>query len=70
MITNNYPVLFIFGLVVYIGIMIAIAYFSSKKGSTEGEGYLMGGAQHWIIIVNCDVSSYCYWNRNVRWSNS
>ena len=29
MITNNYPVLFIFGLVVYIGIMITIAYFSS-----------------------------------------
>ena len=51
MITNNYPVLFIFGLVVYIGIMIAIAYFSSKKGSTEGEGYLMGGRNIGLLLL-------------------
>ena len=51
MITNNYPVLFIFGLVVYIGIMITIAYFSSKKGSTEGEGYLMGGRNIGLLLL-------------------
>ena len=31
--------------------MIAIAYFSSKKGSTEGEGYLMGGRNIGLLLL-------------------
>lgn len=51
MISSNYTTLFVCGFVLYIGLMIAIAYFTSKKGSTKGEDYLMGGRNVGLILL-------------------
>lgn len=51
MISGTHSVLFIVGFVAYIGLMILIAYFTSKKGSTEGENYLMGGRSLGLLLL-------------------
>ena len=48
---NNYTTLFILGFIAYIGLMIAIAFLTNKKGSTEGEGYLMGGRNVGLLLL-------------------
>ncbi len=50
MISNKYVALFVVGFFVYIALMILIAYLTSRKGSTKGEDYLMGGRNVGLLL--------------------
>lgn len=51
MVSGQYAALFIVGFFVYIGLMILIAYLTSKKGTTQGEDYLMGGRNVGLLLI-------------------
>lgn len=50
MVSGQYTALFVTGFVLYIGLMILIAYFTSKH-STKGEDYLMGGRNVGLLLL-------------------
>lgn len=57
MISNKYVALFVVGFFVYIALMILIAYLTSRKGSTKGEDYLMGGRNVGLLLLICTAAA-------------
>ena len=57
MVSGQYALLFIIGFFVYIGLMILIAYLTSKKGTTQGEDYLMGGRNVGLLLLICTAAA-------------
>ncbi len=57
MVSGQYAALFIVGFFVYIGLMILIAYLTSKKGTTQGEDYLMGGRNVGLLLLICTAAA-------------
>ena len=50
MVSSEYSTLFLVGVIVYIALMIAVAYFTSRK-KTQGEDYLMGGRNIGLLLL-------------------
>ncbi len=78
MVSGQYATLFIVGFFLYIGLMILIAYLTSKKGTTQGEDYLMGGRNVGLLLLICtaaatavgtdtSVGATAGWVRFTRW---
>lgn len=78
MVSGQYATLFIVGFFLYIGLMILIAYLTSKKGTTQGEDYLMGGRNVGLLLLICtatatavgtdtSVDATAGWVRFTRW---
>ena len=57
MVSGQYAALFVIGFFVYIGLMILIAYLTSKKGTTQGEDYLMGGRNVGLLLLICTAAA-------------
>ncbi len=57
MISSKYVTLFVVGFFVYIGLMILIAYLTSRKGTTQGEDYLMGGRNVGLLLLICTAAA-------------
>ena len=57
MVSGQYAVLFVIGFFVYIALMILIAYLTSKKGTTQGEDYLMGGRNVGLLLLICTAAA-------------
>lgn len=56
MLEGKYTLLFVIGFVIYIGLMITIAYVTSKK-TTQGEDYLMGGRNVGLLLLICTAAA-------------
>lgn len=86
MISNKYVALFVVGFFVYIALMILIAYLTSRKGSTKGEDYLMGGRNVGLLLLICTAAATAVgtgtsvgatangfhdgWARSTRWKRN
>lgn len=57
MVSGQYAILFVIGFFVYIALMILIAYLTSKKGTTQGEDYLMGGRNVGLLLLICTAAA-------------
>lgn len=57
MISTRYTMLFVVGFAAYIGLMILIAYLTSRKGTTKGEDYLMGGRNIGLVLLICTAAA-------------
>ena len=57
MVSGQYALIFIAGFFLYIGLMILIAYLTSRKGTTKGEDYLMGGRNVGLLLLICTAAA-------------
>lgn len=57
MISSKYTALFLGGFFLYIALMILIAYWTNKKGTTQGEDYLMGGRSIGLLLLICTAAA-------------
>ncbi len=57
MVSSGYTTLFLIGFAIYIALMIGIAYLTTKKGSTQGEDYLMGGRSIGLVLLVCTAAA-------------